>query len=325
MEFTYQDGIHLATCDLWLDPHRPRAAAVISHAHADHVRRHEVAFATHATADLLRNRYKFTNRTIALDYAEGLRYGDATITFHPAGHVLGSAQILVETAGHRLLYSGDLRLRRSEAAEPATVPQADCLIVETTFGRPHYLFPPDEEVAAAIVHFCRETLAARAVPVLFAYSLGKAQQAMMLLRNSGFALQAHPSALKLHDTYRRHGIALPDCAPLGAAIQPNTVVICPPQARTTAAVVGLGERRTAMLSGWALDRGARYRYRCDAVFPFSDHCGYDDLLTYVEVVGARRVFTTHGFAQDFASDLRHRGIEAYPVDKPLQLALPGFM
>lgn len=144
----------------------------------------------------------------------------------------------------------------------------------------------------------------------------------MILHRHGMKVSAHPSMMKLCSAYNEHGVDMPDCVELNGRPERGTVLICPPNVQGTA-LSGVGKRRTAFLSGWAVDRGSRYRYHSDAAFALSDHCGYDDLLRYVELVGAREVYTVHGFVQEFAADLQRRGIAAYALNRPTQLALPG--
>jgi hypothetical protein len=117
-------------------------------------------------------------------------------------------------------------------------------------------------------------------------------------------------------------VAMPECSDLEAPLPPATAVLCPPGPRV-ALPVAEDRRRTAVLTGWAMDAATKYRYRTDAAFPLSDHCGFDDLLRYVELVGAREVRTVHGFAAEFAQELQRRGVAAYPLSGPMQLALPG--
>lgn len=325
MTFSYRDGIHVDACSLWLDPLRSQASAIVSHAHSDHVRRHGLFITTPATAALIRERYGYKSRAICHEFGQPFSHGGSQVTFYPAGHVLGSAQVLVDDGRCRLLYSGDVRLRPSAAAEPVEVPRADVLIMESTFGLPRYIFPEEEQVERSMVRFCEEAFAQSETPVLFAYSLGKAQEALMLLGRHRLKALVHPTVLKLLPAYREHGVDLPDCEEFKGRPEPNTVVISPPQTRGGELLRAVGRRRTAMLSGWAMDSGARYRYRSDAAFVLSDHCGYDDLLRYVELVGAREVYTVHGFVQEFAQDLQRRGVTAYAANRPTQLALPGLV
>ena len=325
MVFSFREGIFVDACSLWLDPLRSQACAIVSHAHSDHVRRHQVSITTPATAELMRQRFGYKTKIECHDYGRPFNYGGAQVTFFPAGHVLGSAQVLVDDGQRRLLYSGDVRLRPSAAAEPVEVPRADVLIMESTFGLPRYVFPDDAQVESDIIRFCDGAFARSETPVLIAYSLGKAQEALAIIARHGLNAAVHPAVMKLIPAYRSHGVDLPDCDSIGGPPGAKTVVICPPQSKRGTLLQGIGRFRTAMLSGWAADRGARYRYRSDAAFALSDHCGYDDLLRYVELVGAREVYTVHGFVSEFAADLQRRGVSAFAANRPTQLALPGLV
>ena len=318
-------GIYIPAARLWLDGLRGRPHGFVSHAHSDHVGPHETVYATAATGDLIADRFRHRGQRIALSYRESVRIGDARVTLYPAGHVLGSAQVLIDDGQTRLLYSGDIRLRPSPACEPAEVPQADILIVEATFGRPAWVFPPAETIEREIAMFVDRTFAAGATPVLLAYSLGKAQEAIALLERLHVPVAVAETVRAVNAVYRRHGVALRECLPLKPPLPPGTAVVCPPQTRKSALFAALGPTRTAILTGWALDRHARYRYGCNAGFPLSDHCGFDDLLRYVELTGARQVYTVYGYAREFAGALRERGYEAYALGQEFQLALPGLL
>jgi Cft2 family RNA processing exonuclease len=325
VQLSFQRGIHIPDSDLWLDPTLARARAVVSHAHADHVRRHAAIDATAATAAMLFERVSRAAEVAVHPYGDAFVRGGVNVTLFPAGHVLGSAQVLVESNGCRLLYSGDLRLRPSPAAEPVEVPKADVLVVDSTFGHSRYTFPPDEVVVAEILRFCERCFARGETPVLLAYALGKAQEAIMHLDRHGMRVAVDAGVARVNAVYREHGVALPDCMELASDLPRDVVAIVPPSARQSTAFKALRCARTAMLTGWAMDPGARYRMRVDAAFPLSDHCGFDDLLRYVELVGAREVHTVYGFADAFAAELRLRGIEAFPAGRAAQLALPGLL
>lgn len=321
MEIHYQGGLYLPALDLWLDPRQSQPVAVVTHAHADHARRHQRAFVTEPTRLLMQQRRLCGPCMVSLPFKQPQPFAGGCLTLYPAGHVLGSAQVLIEHGGQRLLYSGDLKLRRSLTAEAAVTPAADTLVVESTFGRPHYRFPPSEEVISQIEQFCRQTLAARETPVLCAYSLGKAQELLAALGPSGLPLSVHPSIDAICAVYRRCGVALPDYGVLGGSDDSGRVLIAPLQTRRAASLARLTHPRFAVVSGWALDRGAIYRYRVDAAFPLSDHADYPELLQYVKHVGPRRVYTLHGFAHDLARALRSDGYDAYALAEPDQLQL----
>jgi Cft2 family RNA processing exonuclease len=190
--------------------------------------------------------------------------------------------------------------------------------METTFALPRYVFPPCAEVHAAIISFCREALAAQTTPVLLAYSLGKSQELLQLVGGAGLSVQLHPQAYAMTRLYAELGVRLPAFVGFDPANHRGHVVIAPPQSDILSRI---HPRRTALVSGWALDSGAIYRYGCDAAFPLSDHAGYDDLLAFVERVRPKVVYTLHGFAREFAATLRGKGIEAWAIGRGNQLEL----
>jgi len=319
VEIAFDSGIYLPEIDLWLDPTRKRDRAVVSHAHSDHVGRHDQFIVTPGTAALLDHRYRPRGRMVEQHFGERRDFGEFALTLYPAGHVLGSAQALVEYRGHRLLYSGDLKLSPSQTAEPCDVPEADTLIVESTFGRPRYVFPPQHEVIAGILAFCRNALANGETPVLFAYSLGKGQEVLRCLAGAGFEIAVHGATFGVTEVYARLGLEFPVHEHLDRCELANRVLICPPQTKRAAIFRSIRRPRTAMVTGWAVDRAARWRYGVDAAFPLSDHADYNDLVEYVERVNPKRVYTIFGFEGEFAADLRTRGYDAWPLKSAMQL------
>jgi hypothetical protein len=319
----YSQGIHLPGPDLWLDPPVRRPRAIVSHAHSDHARRHDEVWATPATAAMMRLRGLTGCEFRALPFGRPQEIGGAVVTLFPAGHILGSAQVLVEWEGCRLLYSGDFKLRPGRAAETAEVPAADVVVMETTFGRPHYRFPATAAVLADIRAFCSAAREAGETPVLFSYSLGKGQELLAGLEGLEWPVYLHSAHWKMAALYQDLGVRLPPFRKLQPGQEVDGVLLCAPGCRKNGWFHRLARPRTAYISGWALDGWAARRFRTDAAFPLSDHAGYDDLLEYVRRAGAGRVYTLHGFAVEFARDLRRRGLWAEPLREPgPQLALP---
>jgi Cft2 family RNA processing exonuclease len=314
-----RQGLYLPQIDWWLDATRPAPCGFISHAHFDHMAKHRLTLCTEATARLLHARQPLRRELITLpfDRPHELAPG-CQVTLVPAGHILGSAQFLAESEHGRLLYSGDFKLRPGRAAEACATPHADVLIMETTFGLPKYRLPPAAEVIAAMVRFCREALAARAVPVLFGYSLGKAQEILASLAGAELPVMLHPEILRLTQLCEKLGLVFPVYRDFDAFAAPGHVVIAPPQVNK-AWLERLAPRRTAMITGWAVDSSTKYRTGCDAAFPLSDHADFPELLEFVERVQPRRVVTVHGFAAEFAQTLRARGVEALAIGKENQL------
>ena len=325
MQVHFKRGIFLPELDLWLDPWDEQMTAFVSHAHSDHIGNHREVILSGITARLMSTRLPGRRIEHHLPFDVEFQFRNAEIRLLPAGHILGSAQIYIETAEESLLYTGDFKLRQGKSAEAAEWRRADTLIMETTYGLPKYEFPPTDEIISDLIRFCAESLEEGKVPILFGYSLGKAQEILAALHGSGLRIQLHPSVFKITKLYEELRGPLPEFYPYDFANVNGSVVICPPGANQTRLVQRIKNRRTAILTGWALQPGAIHRFQCDAAFPLSDHADYHDLIRYVDLVHPARVFTVHGFAREFAEDLRRRGIEAWCLgeDNQLELSLPA--
>lgn len=324
IEVRHDRALFLPGAEIWLDPRFPKPFAFVSHAHSDHTGRHERTVATPSTLRLMQARMgNWEGEKIPLPFGETRDFGKFRLQLLPAGHVLGSAQGFVEMEQGTLLYTGDFKLRQGASAEATAHRRAHTLVMETTYGLPRYVFPPFEEVMGQILKFCIETLEENSVPVLLGYSLGKAQEILACLRGAGLRVMLHGTISKLVPIYREEGVAFPGFSDWNPADAAGHVVICPPTTAGSRAMAAVRKRRVAAVTGWAMDPGAIHRMRCDAAFPLSDHAGYDDLLRHVENVNPSRVLTLHGFASEFAADLRSRGIEAWALTGPNQLDL-GF-
>jgi hypothetical protein len=317
----WDTGVYLPEQHLWLDPRRPRPRAVISHAHSDHVAAHPLAYATPETQRLVTHRRPTMTSVRAVPYGEPLALDRCTVTFYPAGHVLGSAQTLVETDFGRVLYTGDLKTRAGFTSTPALPVSADVLVLESTFGKPHYRFPDAADVIAAMVGWCQSVIDGGETPVLLGYSLGKGQEILCALSAAGLHVALHPSLFGVTEVYRELGCTFPDYHMLGAALIRPTVVITPPTARRTGLRALVGEFKTAALTGWAMDRSLKDRLEVDAVFPLSDHADFEELCCYAERVGASMTYTVLGFDDELALHLRRRGLRAKALTDVDQLRL----
>jgi DNA ligase-1 len=317
----YERGVHLPSLDLWLDPWDERPTAFVSHAHTDHIGNHREVILSAVTAKLMTARLPGERVEHQLDFKVPFLFRNAELTLYPAGHIYGSAQAHIAIGNETLLYTGDFKLRKGKSAEPIEWRQSDTLIMETTYGLPRYVFPSTDLVVGQLVKFCAEAIEDNATPILFGYSLGKAQEILAALYGSGFRILLHPSVFQMTKLYE----ALQDKLPPYSLFRPDdlsgSVFICPPSANRTKLVQSIKSRRTAMLTGWALNPGANHRFQCDAAFPLSDHADYSDLLKYVDLVQPRRVLTLHGYAREFAEDLRRRGVEAWALGEDNQLEL----
>ncbi|MHB8523927.1 MAG: MBL fold metallo-hydrolase [Limisphaerales bacterium] len=321
-------GVHLPRLGLWLDARQSQGAdekVFVSHAHSDHLGRHREVIVSAATARFLRLRLRGERVERVLAFGEPASFRghgvDYQITLWPAGHILGSAMAFIEAEGETLLYTGDFKLRRGLSAEPCEPQRADILIMETTFGRPGYEFPPADEVIANVVGFCRAALDQCETPVLLAYSLGKSQELLRHLSVAGLPIMGHEQVCALTRIYEQFGQQFPPYEKFNPATISGKVLICPPQAKRSRVLGRLERVRTAIISGWAIEPGCRYRYQTDAAFALSDHASFSELVAFVQRVTPGKVYTLHGFAADFAQTLRDRGFDAHALSEPDQLGL----
>jgi Cft2 family RNA processing exonuclease len=313
-------GVSLPGHRLWLDPLVVRSFAFISHAHTDHARRHREALLTPQTLALIPAERRPRGWRM-LGYDEPMRRDQATVTLIPAGHMLGSAQLLLEHDGVRLLYTGDLKLRVPGSRVPTAIPRAEVLIIESTYGRPHFRFGDPDTTVEAIARWCRLALESRVSPVLLCHALGKTEEVMLALAEYGFSFALEKRCVPCAQAYASAGRSLPDWIALEAGEARGRVVIAPPVGKDEVRL--LGRYRTALVSGWAKDTEFARLFGADATFDLSDHCDFDELLEVVERSGADQVYTVHGYTEDFARHLRKRGVRASALEatEQLQLAL----
>jgi len=321
IEVRYERGVYLPNEEIWLDPAEAKPFAFVSHAHSDHIAPHDEIIVSERTARLMQARLPGERNEHVLNFGEKATIRGLDVTLIPAGHIFGSAQFFLETKNGSLLYTGDFKLRPGRSAEPAEWRHAETLIMETTFGLPRYRFPPTEEVIAQIVAFCRDALESGAVPVLLGYSLGKAQEILCALAGAGLKPMLHGTVHRMTRIYEQFGQSFCEYERYNANQVAGKVLICPPSVNRSRMLEKIPEKRVAMISGWAVEPSAIYRYQVDAAFPLSDHADYTDLVRYVELVKPERVLTLHGFAAEFARDLRERGIEAWALSEENQMEL----
>lgn len=312
-------AMRLRTSPLFLDAPFPTEVCFVSHAHADHIARHGQTIATAPTLRLLEHRLKTSTTALPVPYGKSFKLGGFSLKLLPAGHVLGSAQLLAtRDDGKRILYTGDFNPVPALATEAAESARCEVLIIESTFGHPRFRFPPRDDVYAQMRAFARSTISEGGTPVFLAYTLGKSQEAMRVLADEGLPLVAHPSIADICEIYASFGHSIPHRR-FSGTIEEGEVLFLP--TGPTSQVQSVPKARTAMLSGWALESGARYRFGTDEAFALSDHADFDGLLGYVEATGAKRVLTVHGYAKELAALLRDRGLDAQPFDPPRQMEL----
>ena len=336
VEVVFDRGIFLPGLNLWLDALRQQNTSVVSHAHSDHVARHRRPVLTHRTRLLLGDYYD-RSQPIELEYGEPLEAPDYTITLHPAGHCLGSAQTLVteHSSGHRLLYTGDLRTRPSPINELATAVACDTLVIESTYGHPAYAFPPQAETVATAVRVISQWLEQGALPVVLGWRLGKAQEALHHLLSAGFAVACDESVHNIARRYEAAGIEFPgEYRVFDGTVADGEILLFPPGKKAREQINRLGTSgriaRYLELTGWAAGKGVKpwgNGRPGDASLSYSDHADFSDLIAYVQAAQPRQVYTVLGFPH-LAERLRqmgyaavHLGKNATPADQAVQMPL----
>ncbi|MDW4496988.1 ligase-associated DNA damage response exonuclease [Sulfitobacter sp. D35] len=315
---TFTDrGIYCEAGDFFIDPWRPVDRALITHGHADHARDgHAHYLATHSALPVMRHRLgDITAEGIA--YGEVRTIGAAKVSFHPAGHVPGSAQIRVEVAGEVWVVSGDYKVDPDGLSEPFEPVTCDHFITESTFGLPVFRWRPQAEVAAEINGWWRGCAEAGKTAILGAYSLGKAQRLLSMLEPGIGPILTHGAVENTNAVMRAQGIALPDTVQVtpetNAKDFPGALVMAPPSALGSAWARRFGTRESGFASGWMQLRGIRRRRAGDRGFVVSDHADWDGLLWAIRETGAENIYVTHGYTDIFARYLNENGWNASVV------------
>jgi putative mRNA 3-end processing factor len=250
------------------------------------------------------------------NYGQTFALGSLRLTLHPAGHVLGSAQLRCEANGMDLVYAGDIGgsgPRASLTAERLEPLRCETLAVRAVYGHPRYRFPPREPLLRQLSQFVDQALRERSTPVIVAAAVGEAQEVVCFLGGKR-TLRLHATAYRACEVYAAQGIGLRGFVRLE---QEGEIVVVPPTARLDR--LQLPSPRVCVLSGRAVDGIAA----ADLALPLADHAGFDELMAYVRASGARRVLTIDGYAEDLAAAIRAEGIEAFAVTEQHQLRLPG--
>jgi Cft2 family RNA processing exonuclease len=314
-------SLYVAALDLWIDSMQERERCYVSHGHADHAREHGTVIASVNSARVCRRRF---GRAVAFEehaFNEPWSEGEHRLTLFPAGHVLGSSQLLIEGAAGAFVYTGDFKLAPSYTCEPPEVKRCDVLLMECTFGRPQYVFPPRDEIEARIAGFATRALADGCAPLLFAYSLGKAQEAIAILARAGVPMTVHGAVDAMSRVYENAGVQVGAYETYDPQTYDGTrALIWPPSGKRRPQAAHTRPLRTAMLTGWALDPGAAFRYGVDEMIPLSDHADFPALLAYIEAAQPKKIWLNHGMP-DFVWRLRRLGIDAEYLEAHQQMGL----
>lgn len=306
-------GLYCAAGGFHIDPWRPVDRAVITHAHGDHARTGSASYlAAERSENVLRTRLGEI-RLQTLHYGEEIEVGETRVSLHPAGHVLGSAQVRIEARGEVWVLSGDYKIAPDPTCEPFEPVRCDAFVTESTFGLPIYRWHAPHEIASDIDTWWSENAENERSSVLFAYAFGKAQRILAHVNAEIGPIFCHGAVETLNAAYRATGVRLPltksaaEATPTELA---RALIVAPPSAQSTPWMRRFGDSSDAFASGWMHLRGTRRRRGVDRGFVLSDHADWPGLTSAIAATGATSVHVTHGYSAPLARWLTERGVKA---------------
>jgi len=306
-------GIYCEQADVYLDPWKPVTNAIITHGHSDHSRWGHKNYITHHTnVPIIRHRLGDINVT-GKDWNETFTVNGVKFSLHPAGHIIGSAQIRVEYKGEVWVFTGDYKTEDDGVSVPYEVVKCNTFITECTFGLPAFKWLPQHEVMTSINEWWAENQADGKTSILFGYTLGKAQRLLKYLDPSIGQIYTHGAVENMTRVLR----PLCDFPPTTLITRETTkqelvgsMVLAPPSAHGSPWIRRMTPFVTGAASGWMAFRGARRRRAIDKGFVLSDHCDWYSLLDSIKATGAERIISTHGYSDIFSRYLRELGYDA---------------
>ncbi len=312
------DGLFCPPGGFHIDPWGAAATAVITHVHGDHLIAGSARYVCAApSVPFARKRLGPDVVVEGVPYGQRFRLGEVEVSFHPAGHVLGSAQVRMEAGGQVWVVSGDYKRAPDPTCAPFEVVPCDVFVTEATFALPLYRWHEPRAVVAGILAWWDANRAAGVASVLFAYAMGKAPRILAelaALTDPDRMVMVHGAVGALVDLYREAGVRMLATALVSETARGRSfageLVVAPPAAGGSTWMRRFGPHETAFASGWMRVRGTRRRKGFDRGFALSDHADWPALLRTIDQTGARRVLVTHGYADELARFLREKGVEA---------------
>ena len=310
-------GLFCPQGGFYIDPWKPVDRAVITHAHSDHARWGSKHYLCHEqTLPLLQLRLG-NNDYQSAAWRETVFMNGVSVSFYPAGHIIGSAQVRVSYKDEVWVFTGDYKLEDDGLSVPFEPVKCNAFITESTFGLPIYKWRPQEDIYNDISNWVLSNHANKVTSVLIAYSLGKAQRILKPLAQTGLPIYGHGAVCNVHDALVNSGWNLPVVNRITPDVSKDdlkgAIVIAPSGADGTSWMQRFTPYATGICSGWMQVRGNVRRRNPDAAFALSDHADWDGLVTAVKATGAQKVFTTHGFQSAFSRYLNENGIESSEV------------
>ncbi len=312
-----REGIYCPQGNFYIDPWLPVDYAIITHAHADHARVGMKHYLCHElTAPILKLRLGQDIKVETLAYNQALHINSVKVSLHPAGHLIGSAQVRLEFQGKVTVVSGDYKIQDDGLSTPFEPVRCHEFISESTFGLPIYNWLPVEQINQNLVDWVTNNKKNGNNSILIGYALGKAQRIMKALE--GYEdLYVHYAISRINAAFTESGISLPPYKTIDFNDRPKDmkgeIIIVPPSLFGSNLLKNIPNAQTAICSGWMQVRGARRWRSADAGFAISDHADWPGILTAVKETGAEKVYVTHGFKAEFARYLNEIGIEAEEI------------
>jgi putative mRNA 3-end processing factor len=311
-------GLYCPKADVYLDPWKPVKKAILSHGHADHARWGSSSYlCTPTAAPVIKYRLGDINLE-TLPFGEEKLINGVSFSFHPAGHILGSAQIKVSYKGEIVVFSGDYKTANdgfSEAFEPV---KCHTFITESTFGLPVYHWQDQKWVFNEMEEWCKNNRNNHHLSILYGYSLGKAQRILQGLPESVGPIFTHSTIEAVLNVMRNQGVSLKNTIPVNEHITRadllSGVIIAPPAVQNSNWLKKFEPIRNGVVSGWMALRGARRRRNADKGFVLSDHADWEGLNEAISLTGAENIFVTHGYTDILSKWLIDKGLNAYPLE-----------
>jgi putative mRNA 3-end processing factor len=313
------EGLYCEAGDFYVDPWRPVERAVVTHGHSDHASwGHAHYLCSKSCEPILRVRLGEEIDVQPLEFNQPITIKNATVSLHPAGHILGSAQVRIEVEGEVWVASGDYKTEADPTAEPFEPVPCHTFITETTFGLPIYQWKAQALTFDEINAWWAKNQAEGKASLLMGYALGKAQRILAGVDASQGPILVHGALTALTEVYREAGIALPEtrnAMEFGRGYDfTQALILAPPSVQGTPWLRRFGDISAAFASGWMSIRGARRRRAVDRGFVLSDHVDWPSLMAAIKATGAERVWTTHGYAAQVARHLTEQGLDARPIE-----------
>ncbi|HBE67303.1 MAG TPA: ligase-associated DNA damage response exonuclease [Planctomycetaceae bacterium] len=311
-------GLYCPAGDFYIDPHKPVRRALITHGHADHITWGcEKYLAAAAGEPIMRMRLQAGANLQLLQYREALKISGVTISFHPAGHILGSAMVRIEHRGRVALITGDYKIADDPTCAAWEPVQCHLMVTETTFGLPVYRWPDPAKVQQQINDWWRSAREQGKCALLYGYAIGKSQRLLAMLDPAIGPIYCHGAVHKGNEAYREAGIELPHAEYVAHTEKRDwagALVLAVPSAHRTRWSKRFGASTTASASGWMAVRGVRRRRSVDRGFVISDHVDWPSLLDAVSACDPERIWTTHGYSDAVARYFREAGRDAQALD-----------